>query len=321
MIHPLVSICVPVYNVEKYIKHCIVTLFEQSYQNIEFIFIDDCTPDNSIKIIKETLLEYPNREESVKIIRHEKNKGLGEARNTAVNASSGEFILHVDSDDWIDQDALSRLVTIQQQNNADIVFYDMNRHYSGHSELEKNQLPPVCNADTAIRSLFNNYCSGCVWGKLIRKSLYTDNNIKVLGHVNQSEDYQVTPRLLFYSKTIACCHDTAYHYNLLNENSYSNNKTIKSYEQIAITKKVLNDFFVTKGHPEYASLMWKDTTIGLVRSKMWFARNRNCEMFHYVDDVIRQTFRERKVSLPLKHRILATIHNYYIFKAIMLIKH
>ena len=78
----LVSICVPVYGVETYIEQCAISLFEQTYQNIEYIFVNDCTPDKSIEILKSVINRYPNKKSSIHILSHEKNKGLGAARNS-----------------------------------------------------------------------------------------------------------------------------------------------------------------------------------------------------------------------------------------------
>ena len=98
----LVSILVPIYGVEKYIRRCAISLFEQTYLNIEYIFVNDCTNDDSIIILENVINQYPNRQSQIKIIQHETNKGLGEARNTAVAAANGDYLFHVDSDDYID---------------------------------------------------------------------------------------------------------------------------------------------------------------------------------------------------------------------------
>ena len=116
-----VSILVPIYGVEKYIERCAVSLFEQTYKNIEYIFVDDCGTDNSIGILKDVIDRYPCRKEQTRIIRHTRNRGLAAARNTAVKEATGEFICHVDSDDWVDQTLIEQLVSKQIENDADIV--------------------------------------------------------------------------------------------------------------------------------------------------------------------------------------------------------
>ena len=98
-----VSVCIPVYGVEKYIERCARSLFEQTMKDdIEFIFVNDCTPDKSIEVLQKVLEEYPNRKEQVKIIHHEINRGVSAARKTALMNSHGEYIIFCDSDDWVD---------------------------------------------------------------------------------------------------------------------------------------------------------------------------------------------------------------------------
>ena len=90
-----VSVCIPVYGVEKYIERCARSLFEQTMTDgIEFIFVNDCTKDNSIEILEKVLEEYPHRKEQVKIIHHEKNRGLVAARNTGLEHATGDYIIH-----------------------------------------------------------------------------------------------------------------------------------------------------------------------------------------------------------------------------------
>ena len=95
-----VSVCIPVYGVEQFIERCACSLFEQTMRDgIEFIFVDDCSPDNSVQRLEEILKRYPERQAQVSIIHHEKNMGLVRARKTALEAACGEYIIHCDSDD------------------------------------------------------------------------------------------------------------------------------------------------------------------------------------------------------------------------------
>ena len=131
-----VSLLVPVYGVEKYIRQCSQTLFGQTYDDIEYVFVDDCSPDNSVAVIRQVLAKYPHREQQVRIIRHDRkirhdrNRGLGAARKTALEAATGDFVLNVDSDDYLALDAVGKLVSCQQLTDADIV----SGNYSSHFE-------------------------------------------------------------------------------------------------------------------------------------------------------------------------------------------
>ena len=98
--YPKVSILVPVYKVENFIDKCANSLFVQKYENIEYIFIDDCTPDDSIFRLQKVIEKYPHCD--VHVIKHKSNQGLSSARNTGVQHAKGEYIMHVDSDDYLD---------------------------------------------------------------------------------------------------------------------------------------------------------------------------------------------------------------------------
>ena len=108
-----VSVLVPVYRVDRFIERCARSLFEQTYDNLEYIFVDDCSTDNSIAILRRVMEDYPERKGQVRIIRPERNRGLAAARNTALDAANGLFVTHVDSDDYLDRDAIRLLVEKQ----------------------------------------------------------------------------------------------------------------------------------------------------------------------------------------------------------------
>lgn len=104
-----VSVIVPVYKVEKFIERCAISLFSQTLQDVEFIFVDDASPDNSVQIVQKCIREYPHRESQTVILTHEKNMGLPAARNTGLAVAKGEYIFHCDSDDFVEPDMLEQL--------------------------------------------------------------------------------------------------------------------------------------------------------------------------------------------------------------------
>ena len=136
-----VSVCIPVYGVEKYIEQCVRSLFGQTLKEIEYIFVDDCTLDRSIDILSKVLEEFPERKEQVKIIRHEKNSGLVAARNTALKYVIGEYVTHCDSDDWLKNDLLEKAYNEITEANADVVVfgYDIFTEKTGQSKTCKGQ--------------------------------------------------------------------------------------------------------------------------------------------------------------------------------------
>lgn len=196
-----VSILVPIYGVEKYIRRCAISLMEQTYDNIEYVFVNDCTKDKSVAILKEVISEYPEREDNVKIINLPQNLGLANARNVAVENSNGDFVIIVDSDDWVELDMVESLVKEQRKENADIVSsntYNHNNKVTIGDTYQSLQPDPLIN-------IIEKKASFNIWGRLIKKNLYTDNNIRCKIGVNQGEDLQTFPKLAYFAKKTCVC--------------------------------------------------------------------------------------------------------------------
>src|SRR5574344_1072078 len=117
----LVSLLIPVYNVEKFIKKCIESLFCQTYDNIEYVFVNDCTKDESMSIIHDIIEKYSIEKSRVTIVNHNENKGISITRNDCLHYAKGDYILFIDSDDWIDCDMIEILINKANEDQADIV--------------------------------------------------------------------------------------------------------------------------------------------------------------------------------------------------------
>ena len=244
-----VSILVPVYGVEQYIERCARSLFEQDYENLEYIFIDDCTPDHSIALLEKTLCDYPNRKDQVRIIKHEKNRGLGAARNTAVKNASGLFVMHCDSDDRMDIKAVSLLVERQITTDADIVTGKA-CWSNGKGIVEK---PEYKSKEELMLKIIKNTCSITIWRRLIRKSLYDDFHIEVQEGVDCTEDYQVMPKLMYFAKNVAWVDQIVYYYNTNNSTSYVHKLKVDQSvrEQHLTSFDIVRDFFEDKEKKYY----------------------------------------------------------------------
>ena len=240
-----VTIGIPIYSVEKYIKRCARSLFSQTYNNIEYIFVDDCSPDKSIDILLSILKQYPNRKEQVRIIRHDHNRGLGAARNTAVENASGDFITWVDSDDWIDSTMIEKMVRKQQESNADIITVNTLLDW-GTTQTLYRQPTGILNSKEWLLIFLKRERKTMIWSRLIRLSLYKDNNIKVLEGCNMSEDHQVIPRLAYYAKKMSLIEEPLYIYNKSNDCAYTATFSADKANQILKGHKILHDFFFDK---------------------------------------------------------------------------
>lgn len=244
---PLVSILVPIYNVEKYIESCLDSLFNQRYisvNDIEFIFVDDCGSDSSMRILERYITRYEFKGFNIKVISNNSNQGLAECRNIALRIAKGYYIMHVDSDDYIESNAIYELLQASNNCTADIVLSDVYFDYENRISVCHNNVPNDKIAYISLmlkRKLMFN-----IWGKLIRRSLYTTNNISTVPGINQGEDYSVYPRLVFVARNVVKIDKPLYHYVQTNPNSYCKLINRTSIDQILYAQKINTDFFKDK---------------------------------------------------------------------------
>lgn len=296
---PTVSILVPIYRVEKYIEKCARSVFEQTYSKIEYIFVDDCSPDNSIAVLQSVLKDYPTREPLVKIIHHEQNRGLAAARNTAVQHASGDYIMHVDSDDYLELDAVEKAVAKAQSENADVVIFDMNKVFTniiirGYSDVPKNRM-------TYIHKIIQRDCSANIWGGLYRRSLYTNNNVWAIEGLNYGEDYATKPRLIYYAQRISYLPEPLYNYVQYNSNAYTQNVTRKSIEDVLKACEILESFF---HNLKDDTLNYNEIDAELkIRNKVFLLEYCKKEDRKYVNGLFPE-MKDKNTPMALKHKIV-----------------
>lgn len=242
-----VSVLVPVYGVEKYIEQCVESLFVQTYTNLEYIFVDDCSPDRSIDILKTCIERHPNRQAQVRIIHNEHNCGIGIVRQKGIDAATGEYITFVDSDDFIPPTAIQSLVAKAKSGNFDIIEGAYRKIGCKH---EKNVLPQHVSSKKRLRMLLCHKGNGFIWAKLFRRSLFTDNSIGFSDQISFSEDYSVLPCLLFKGRR-TWTDDVVYNYRCNNFESYTHRINLKSILSGARANVVVNHYFIKHDKRRY----------------------------------------------------------------------
>lgn len=225
MSQPLVSVLVPIYNVEKYIERCARSIFEQAYENLEIIFVNDCTPDNSVGVLRKVLAEYPNRIAQTQIINHEKNLGLAGARLTGLKTSTGKYIQNIDSDDYIDKNMISEMVALAEQEKADITICDFMYVYT--NKKEHIYVNPPLDPLSCLECVLVGIVHSSVCNKLIRRDLFINNRIHQFVGLDLREDFSVLYKLVYYCKRIAYL-PKAYYYYRQNASSMVNNYNEKA---------------------------------------------------------------------------------------------
>lgn len=239
-----VSVIVPIYNVEKYIRRCTESLMEQTMDDIEYIFIDDATPDNSMTVLTNMLEKYSARKDYIQIIHHPINKGLPAARNTGLKAATGEYIFHCDSDDYVEPDMLETLYVTAIKNNADIVWCDWFLTF-GQNERYMKQ-PDYATPLDAIKAMLGGAMKYNVWNKLVKRELYHKNDIVFPEGYGMGED--MTMILLFaFARKIKYIPQAFYHYVKTNTGAFTQNHSVKhlmdlQYNVSRIERSLSNKF-------------------------------------------------------------------------------
>ena len=202
-----ISIIIPVYNVEQYLKACLDSVVNQTLKDIEIIIINDGSPDNSDKIINEYISTHKNI-----IYIKDTNHGQGHARNEGIKLAKSKYIMFLDSDDTLELDILEKMYDIIEEENSDVVVSDINKIVNGEKQYFKNYY----NYSDKDNINFMLSHAGPV-AKLYKKELFIKNNINFLENVYY-EDLAMTPILSIYTNKITYLQLPLYNY-LIRDNS------------------------------------------------------------------------------------------------------
>ena len=207
----LVSIIVPVYNIEKYISRCIESILTQTYSNIELILVDDGATDGSAKLCQ----DYATKDSRIRVL-HQPNQGLSAARNAGLDNARGEYVFFVDGDDYILSNTISDLLMVSSKTGADVVacgFSHVTDSYfkgSGGEARFTGTFPGIWSGSESVVQMMttNNICT-VAWNKLYKRSLFTDIRYPI-GKLH--EDEYTTYKLLYKSKIVAYVPEMYYKY-------------------------------------------------------------------------------------------------------------
>ena len=214
----LISVIVPIYNVEKYLNKCIESIINQSYSNLEIILVDDGSKDNS-GVMCDSYLLKDNR---IKVI-HKENGGLSDARNVGIEKAKGEYIIFIDSDDWIDKKMIETLYNIIKKDNSDISICDYFLAYSEEIQTQKEDIEIINLSNIeALKKIYDKDLGVCMivaWNKLYKRNLFKDDIRYPYGKIH--EDEFTTYKLLYKAKKISYINQKMYYYRQ-RENSIMN---------------------------------------------------------------------------------------------------
>lgn len=258
---PLISVIVPVYKVEPYLRKCVDSILAQTYRNLEVILVDDGSPDGCPAICD----EYAVKDSRVKVI-HKDNGGLSDARNAGMDVASGDYLMFVDSDDWIEENSIEALLSAAQKYDAQITIGGTRRVEDGTFKVLKSDeigdsSEIVITGTQAMKSFFENGCAA--WGRLYRRE--THDGIKFpVGEIN--EDEAIVLALLDRCHTVVQISSVIYNYRCRPESITTSTFTEK---KLAWYRHCVDNLeWIRIHHPELEPLAAKR----LCGSLMWSLR-------------------------------------------------
>ena len=260
-----VSIVCPIYKAENYLATCIDSVLRQTFQDFELLLIDDGSPDGSGKICD----EYAARDSRIKVI-HKANGGVSSARQKGVDLSTGEYVIQIDPDDWIEPNTLEIIHDAVISTSADVVIFDFYMDYAQRSVYTPQKPTNTSSSHDMVMDILTQRLHGSVCNKLIKRSLYKGVQFPTI--LQYSEDAFVCTQI-FKRPNIKIIHiDKAlYHYNIFeNKNSLMRSTSSKKMTEQAevFISLMLKDFPLEEYKDGYA-VQYADLAVKALRSHLY----------------------------------------------------
>ena len=225
MKQPLVSIIVPIYNAEKYLHRCLDSILSQTFTDWECVLVDDGSKDHSGTICD----EYAQKDCRFHVI-HKPNGGVSSARQAGLDAAQGEFVVHADSDDWLDSCMMDKLINHQRESGAECVIFDFFRVTNGE-KVRTHQTPTNLNYKQVLIDIIGGKIYGCCWNKLVNRNTIIKWKASFPRNIDFGEDKCFLASLLKNPVSISYLPQPLYYYDAsINENSLVRKITKASVE-------------------------------------------------------------------------------------------
>ena len=237
--NPLVSIVLPVYNAEKYLNRCVHSIVKQSYLNWELLLIDDGSSDLSPSICD----KWAIIDRRIKVF-HKKNGGVSSARNMGLESAHGEWLMFVDSDDWLSSDCINTCVECVLNDNLDFLqfnYYEVDDH--NKTRVPKNTITEICTLDEYVKDEFHRV-QKTVWSSFIKRSLVEDNQVRFNERMQYGEDGVFICSALFYATRIRHIPAVLYYYYQNSSSAMHAYNFESSYQSLVEHLRILDNQIV-----------------------------------------------------------------------------
>ncbi len=308
-----VTILMPIYKVEQYLEKTLDSIFTQTYLNLDYVFVNDCSPDNSLQVLVNSIKKYGIKDGQYTIVNHNKNEGIAVSRTDCISHASGDYVYFVDSDDWIEKDAVEQMVLATKNGSVDIVGCDFMKDFNSNETIYYHENYSESCRVNLFRCL-NYDIATVLWKLLIRRSLF--DNFSITPHVDIVEDYIISVKLFYFAKSFTAIPKAFYHYVQYNQarvsfqTLWSVNMHIKGVKEVEefcreqgllnsdvehklllrkfniksnfLTKKLLDYHCYKQTFPE-AKYIWREMNYSLKeRLKFWLAEHDLFLLLNYL---------------------------------------
>ena len=306
-----VSVIIPVYNSENLLSQCLDSVINQTLKNIEIICVDDGSSDNSLNVLK----DYEKRDNRIKVI-SQKNSGAGVARNNGLDNAQGEFIAFLDSDDWLDEDALEKLLKNITKNNADMTLFNAiefkpNNQFRKRIYFQKDDNIDYNNFTFDYHFNKNLVMNGMlvIWSKFYRTSFLKENTIRFYNH-EIFNDVQFHIKTMLLAKKISYLPEILYNYRRLGQNSLQTSRAVTNKGFIVfnifeeIKEWLIETGFYKEFEANYIRFVLNESQVRLNNTNEYYKE----ELFK----IIKEKFIEMNVSSDILKDINIKNHRFYI---------
>lgn len=310
----LISIIVPIYNVEKYLSKCIDSIINQTYQNIEIILVDDGSPDNCSQICD----DYAERDKRIVVV-HKKNGGLSDARNYGLDVCKGEYITFIDSDDYVESNYIEVLYRLLKDTNSDISIVGTNSVYEDkavnfeccdYSNIKK----VIYEKEAVIIGTLNVNISQNAWGKLYKRYLFDEIRFPV-GFLY--EDLAIVFNILDITTRVVVSDARLYNYLVRNNSIMHSKFSMKQYCEVEIIDNSMD--FMMENYPNLELLIRARRVYSylIVLERILLSEDRDLyvEQIDELDNKIHQYSKGLLISNSIKPSLRIKLLSYKISKS------
>lgn len=260
----------PIYKVEQYLERTLDSIFTQTYPYLDYVFVNDCSPDNSLQVLLDTIKKYGIEDARYVIVNHEQNEGIAVSRTDCIAYAKGDYVCFVDSDDWIEKDAVEQMISATNDGTIDIVGCDFIKDYkNGTITYHHENYGKTC-MDNLLKCIDYEIAT-VLWKLLIRKKLFDNFSINP---INIGEDYIISIKLFYFANSFIEIHRAFYHYVQYNQNRLSFQSLRSISDHIKCVEEV-ERFFKVKGL--YDKNIQRKLLLRKFNIKSNFVLNRNMQ--------------------------------------------